>query len=176
MLRNVRYFSLVVSATTALVLTGCSKAEDSEAEIAASPTATPAGSYATDPATGETSAILTEAGGAVTKMRSGEKVPVKLPAGFTLFPGAQVVTSTHVDRDGGSSSVLVMDSEAEPGTMADFYREQAEAAGVNVEVVISAGGGETIAGRSSDGLRFSFHARRDTAMTRGELSLAEPQS
>ena len=59
------------------------------------------GSYDIDPATGETRAQYTGDDGTTTTLRSGEKVPVALPAGFTIYPEARVTNNTRVEQGAG---------------------------------------------------------------------------
>ncbi len=61
--------------------------------MAAGAGAEPRVSYDIDARTGETSARHTDGDGTTTTMRSGEKVPVALPAGFAVYPGASVTNN-----------------------------------------------------------------------------------
>ena len=53
------------------------------------------GEYTIDSSTGEATATITTEEGTAT-LRSGASVPVELPAGFTTYPGAEVVSNTVV--------------------------------------------------------------------------------
>ena len=54
----------------------------------------------------------------------------ELPAGFSTYPGAQIVTSSRIEAADGSGTLVVMHSADSRDDVIAFYREQAEAAGV----------------------------------------------
>ena len=152
----------------ALALVACGSAGD-EADQQDQPE--PRGSYAIDAATGETSARYTDARGAVTTLRSGRRVPVALPQGFTVFPDAQVTNNTRVDRPQGRLVLIDFTSAAEPAELAAFYRRQAEAAGITVGTSLQSGPTMLIGGQGDDGADFSLTATRQGDQTRAQLSL-----
>ena len=129
-------------------------------------------SYTIDEESGETTATITTEDGVAT-MRSGESVPVDLPEGFSLFPGAQVNNNTTFSLDDSRGAMIMFQSDAEPQAIADFYREQAEVAGIDIEVELSINGGKTLGGESESGRTFTLNASRDGDMTSAQLMVGE---
>ena len=129
------------------------------------------GSYAVDSETGEISARIHQDDGSVATMRSGDSVPIALPAGFSVYPGAEVIANTRVDHGGGKGVLLTMQSEDEPGQLSAFYRKQAEAAGVEIEVQMEAGGTAMFAGKGSNDLTFSFNVSQESGETMAQLMI-----
>ena len=94
-------------------------------------------------------------------MTSGEDVVVELPAGFTVYPGADVVTQTNADYGEGSTSSVMMTSDDSVADMVAHYRKQAEAAGIEITSEMKVNETQIIGGESDDGLTFSFNAAPD---------------
>lgn len=165
---------LTAFTAAALVIAGCSsensKSADETTEAETHDAAT-RGSYDFDATTGETRASYTDDEGTTTTMRSGEKVPVSLPAGFAVYPGAKVTNNTRVEQADGLLVLLNLESEATPGEMVAFYRKQAEEAGIDVETALTTGPMTMIGGEDGDGTSFSFTATRNGEATEAQLSL-----
>lgn len=130
------------------------------------------GSYSIDEDSGETSASIKTEDGTIT-MRSGENVAVDLPKGFTLYPGAKVVSNTVIAQDDGKGALVVMESDASPQEMGDFYKKQAEAAGVDISIQLTTDAGRMIAGQAEDGSSFSFNANAEDGKTVGQLTVQQ---
>lgn len=81
-----------------------------------------------------------------------------LPGGFTQYPGAQQVSRTSINQNGGSYTLLAQQADAVPAEMVAFYRAQAEAAGITISLEASASGMHQIGGETASGLNFSFTA------------------
>ena len=160
-----------VLAAVAIAIAGCGGREDTAEVVSEEEGTAPRGSYEIDPATGETRASFTDDEGAVTTMRSGERVPVALPAGFKLYPGARITNNTRVDQADGQLVLINLESEATPEEMVAFYRNQAEAAGIDVAMSLESGSMTMIGGESSDGTSFSFTATRENDTTQAQLSI-----
>ena len=160
-----------VLAAVAIAIAGCGGRDDTADEVSEREGTAPRGSYEIDPATGETRASFTDDEGAVTTMRSGERVPVALPAGFKLYPGARITNNTRVDQADGQLVLINLASEATPEEMVAFYRNQAEAAGIDVAMSLESGSMTMIGGESSDGTSFSFPATRENDTTQAQLSI-----
>ncbi|MBD3728839.1 MAG: hypothetical protein IE933_03960 [Sphingomonadales bacterium] len=145
----------VTSAAAVLLLAACgSKSENS---------------YSVDDKTGDSNATITTDDGTVS-MQSGANVPVKLPRGFKLYPGAKVVSNTTIQQESGSGALVIMESGDTPQEMADYYRAQAESAGIEVKLQLSTDAGRMIAGESKDGVAFSFNANRGEGSDAGKTS------
>ncbi|MEZ5695125.1 MAG: hypothetical protein R3E18_01440 [Sphingomonadaceae bacterium] len=154
----------------AIVLASCSSEKSGTFE-----TDEGKGSYTVDQTSGETSATITTEDGTVT-MRSGENVAVDLPKGFTLYPGAKVISNTVIAQDDGKGALVVMESEASPQDMSDFYKKQAEAAGVDISIQLSTDEGRMIAGQAADGSSFSFNANAEDGKTVSQLTVQHGMS
>ncbi len=133
------------------------------------------GEYSINRETGETTATIETDEGTAT-LRSGSDVPVDLPAGFTLYPGAQVVTNTVVKQGVGSGVLLTMSSEDSAEDIAAFYKAQAEDAGIAIEMEMSVNEGKIIGGQSPDGLTFSIVATPEGAGTTAQLTVGNQPS
>lgn len=130
------------------------------------------GSYDIDPATGETRAEYTGDDGTTTTLRSGEKVPVALPAGFTIYPEARVTNNTRVEQGAGQLVLVTLESEDTPEQMVAHYRAEAEAAQIDVATSLSSDATMMIGGEDADGTSFSFTATREEDVTQAQLSVA----
>ncbi|MGI8943497.1 MAG: hypothetical protein ACR2FJ_04545 [Qipengyuania sp.] len=130
------------------------------------------GSYAYDPQTGETRASIRQDDGRIATMRSGESVPVDLPGGFTLYPGAQVESSTQIDSVTGGGWMVRMTSREESDRLVEFYRREAQRADIDLAMNRSMGDMTIIGGDDGKGLAFIFTARHDSDRTHGHLTLS----
>lgn len=87
----------------------------------------------------------------------GAAVP-DLPAGFTVYPGSTVTASTTISTGTGGGVIMVMSSPDGADKVIDFYRAQAEAAGVTISQNATAGNNRIIGGESADGLALTASA------------------
>ncbi|GMM92792.1 hypothetical protein [Qipengyuania sp. MTN3-11] len=162
-----RYATILLAFAGALA--ACSDEPDAESAGVEESPQRDVGSYEVDAETGEINARIHQDDGTVATMRSGEEVPVDLPSGFTLYPDAEVLANTRVDHGGGRGVLLTMRSGDEPGELAAFYRRQADAAGVAIEVEMAAGGTAMFAGKSPDDLTVSFNVSKESGATMAQL-------
>lgn len=124
--------------------------------------------YTIDPDSGETSMTITGKDGDAT-MRSGAKVPVSLPDGFTLFPGSRVVTNTVVERPGGRGTLITFEADAPAGKVLSHYRDAARAAGFDIRIEMNTNGTLMVGGeRKGEGSSFSVTAT-DGSPTSGQI-------
>lgn len=156
----------IISAALCLSACGADTSETAETEDLET------SSYTIDEQSGETTATITTEDGVAT-LRSGESVPVDLPEGFSLFPGAQVNNNTTFSLDDSRGAMIMFQSDAEPQAIADFYREQAESAGIKIEVDLSINGGKTLGGESEAGRTFTLNASREGETTSAQLMVGE---
>lgn len=119
----------------------------------------------------EATASIRGEDGSVTSMRSGSQVPVSLPDGFSVAPGLTVLNNTDVERGEGRYVMLTMQGPQPVADVVAFYRKQAEAAGVDVNVDVTTGESTTIAGEAKSGLAFSLMASRSGDKTAVQLTL-----
>ena len=145
-----------------LALPACGEAGRKE------PRATP--SYGHDASSGEVRARIVPRGEPVATMRSGANVPVSLPRGFTLYPGAKLVSSTLVERGDRRRVLVVFETAGSPAEVMLFYRAQAGAAAATV--LLDVGGEEraSLGGRLAEGREFAISVRRAGGTTRVEWS------
>ncbi|BDI61615.1 hypothetical protein [Qipengyuania nanhaisediminis] len=132
------------------------------------------GQYEVDPVSGETSMTVDTADGAVS-LRSGANVPLDLPAGFTLITGAQVLTNTVVDQAQGKGTLVSFRTEKSPDDIAAFYRQQAEAAGIAIQISTEMNGGRMLGGENeASGMTFTVTAYpAEDGTTTGQLVIGE---
>ncbi|MBX7482496.1 hypothetical protein [Qipengyuania qiaonensis] len=132
----------------------------------------PPDSYDIDSATGETRARHTDGDGTTTIMRSGAKVPVRLPAGFALYPDVKVTDNTWVEQSDGLLVLLDFESDASVEDLVAYYREQADTAGIEVATSLQTGPMTMIGGENGDGTSFSLTATRGGELTKAQLSIS----
>ena len=169
---SLHHSNIALALLAALSLAACEVREADDQSADTPGQVEPVGGYAIDPETGEISATHTGEGGAVTRMRAGADVPVQLPDGFTLYPGAEVIDNTRVEQADSELVVLRFVSAATQSQLIDFYREQAGAAGVTLDIDVGRGDARTVAGRGADGRTVSLVVTRGSELTRAQLSLA----
>ena len=123
------------------------------------------GEYVIDNDTGDTSASIMTDEGLVT-MKSGSTAQVsELPGGFTVYPGATIVSNTVVERGDGAGAMIIFETSDSPEQIAAHYRAEAEAADVPVEADASINGGVFVTGQGANGIVFSISAGRDAEET-----------
>jgi hypothetical protein len=133
------------------------------------------GEYSIDGATGETTiSVDTEDGTA--SVRSGADVPVELPEGFSIYPGAEVVSNIVFDQGGNGGAMVTMESSATPKEIADYYRKQAEAAGVEIQIDATVNGGAMVGGEGPGGMTFSINASPQGDKTSAQLAVGKDNS
>ena len=130
------------------------------------------GSYQVDRDGDETTATVKTADGTM-RMRSGADVPVDLPRGFSIYPGATIISNTTFDGEQGKGALVSIESSDAAAELVDFYKGQAEKAGVDIEMEMTAGDMSMIGGRTDGGTTFSFTATREEAKTTGQLMVGE---
>ena len=160
--------TLAITGALVLTLSACSSEETYTLEGEDGET----GEYTVDTSTGEATATITTEDGTTT-LRSGANVPVDLPAGFTAYPGAEIVSNTVVQQGRGSGNLLTMTSADSPEKVAAFYKAQAESAGVTIQMEMATNGAQIIGGESDEGLTFSIMASPTDAGTSAQLTVGE---
>ena len=124
------------------------------------------GRYVFDPASGATRASVTSANGQVTRLSAGRGGVIVFPPGFTLFPRGELIEHVAVSTEDGHRVLLTMTSASPVLELAAYYRAEAVAAGIAIDVEIESDNAATLAGNG-----FSFHARRTNDATRAQLSV-----
>jgi len=119
----------------------------------------------------EASADASGADGGGTNLRVGRDVEIELIDGFTLIPGADVVNNTVVDTAQGKGALVSFHSDKSPEEVAEYYREQAEAAGITIEIETAINDGKMLGGKGEDGTTFSITAYPAGDVTSGQLAV-----
>lgn len=109
-------------------------------------------------ADGTVSGEFTGPDGETASYEVGANADVELPDGFSLYPGAQVVSSMAAQSSDGGGSMVVMNIDGSADDIIAYYRKEAEAAGVEIQSVIASNGSQIIGGESADGIAFSVNA------------------
>jgi hypothetical protein len=158
--------ALVLTGGAALALAACGSETSGEFTTEDGETA----EYTIDKATGETSMTIESEDGTAT-LRSGADVPVDLPDGFSLYPGAKVITNTVVNQPDGQGTMVMFETEDAADKVIAHFREQAEAAGFDIQIDARMGESLMIGGeRKSDGSSLSVTANANEGdATTGQL-------
>lgn len=142
-----RKLALVMASGAALALAACGSETSGEFTTEDGGNA----EYTIDKATGETSMTVKSGDGTAT-LRSGADVPVSLPDGFSLYPGAKVITNTVVNKPDGQGVMVMFEAEAAADAVIAHFRKQAEAAGFDIQIDAKMGDSLMIGGeRKADG-------------------------
>ena len=159
---------LAIAGAAALLLAGCGSEQSGTVEGEDGKVA----HYTVDESSGEVSATIETTDGTAT-MRSGADVPVELPRGFSIYPGAEVLTNTVFKQADANGALVTMEADASPEEMIAFYREEAEEAGVEIAMNMNTDTMQMIGGDTQDGATFSFTATRKGGKTTGQLMVGE---
>lgn len=100
-------------------------------------------------------------------LRSGAEVPLSLPEGFSLYPGAKVVTNTVVKKVDGTGVMVIFQTPDAPDKVIAHYRREAEAAGIVISVAITTAKTVMIGGEDKGG-RLTFSANANAGAADGE--------
>jgi hypothetical protein len=153
--------AILAGGTAAMLLAACG-ADPAEKASAQDPAH---GEYTIDKQTGETRMTIKVPEGTAS-LRSGAKVPLRLPAGFTLFPGATVVTNTVVSQPDGQGTMVSFETDAAADDVIAHYKAEAIAAGFAIELEVNTNGSHLIGGvRKRDGSHLSVTATQGKPTT-----------
>lgn len=161
-----RKLAVAMTSGTALMLAACGSETSGEFTTEDGGNA----EYTIDKNSGETSMTIEGANGTAT-LRSGADVPVDLPAGFSLYPGAKVITNTVVSQPDGRGTMVMFETEATATDVIAHFRKQAEDAGFAIQIDANMNGSLMIGGeRKADGSTLSVTATPgDEDATTGQL-------
>jgi hypothetical protein len=161
-----RKAALVLAGGVALMLSACGSETSGEFTTADGENA----EYTIDKDTGETSMTIKGEDGEAT-LRSGADVPVKLPAGFTLFPGSKVITNTVVNQPDGQGTMVAFEADAPADKVVAHYRDAAKAAGFDIQLEMTTNGTVMIGGeRKADESSITVTATTgDDSATTGQI-------
>lgn len=125
-MRRIKVFGLI---TTSALLTACGSEQSGTIT-------TPEGEaadYRIDETSGETTMTIKTPDGNAT-LRSGQGVPIRLPEGFSLYPGSTVVSNTVVNQPDGAATMVVFEAEAKAPEIIAHFKGLAEKAGYSIEL------------------------------------------
>jgi hypothetical protein len=149
-----RALALVFAGTAALALVGCGSETSGEFTTEDGKNA----EYTIDEDSGETSMTISGKDGDAT-LRAGANVPVSLPAGFSLFPGTKVISNAVVSQPDGQGTMVQFEADAPAEKVVAHYKEQAKAAGFDIQLEMNTNGTMLIGGeRKADGSSLSVTA------------------
>lgn len=165
-----RISSITIALAGALALSACSSETSGEFTTDDGET----GEYRIDQNTGESSMTVETEDGTVS-MRTNTDVPDDLPAGFSLMSGSEVLSNTTIDQGDTKGSLTTFRSESTPQEIADYYRGEAEDAGITIQIETNMNGGKMIGGENeATGTTFSVSAFPDDEGTvTGQLTISE---
>lgn len=143
----------VLAAACGVLLTACGSGDEGTIETEDGEVA-----YDIDQSGESVDATFTGPDGEVAQIQSGPGADVALPDGFSVYPGADVVSSTTVNAGDGEGAMVLMSAPASADEVIAFYRQQAETAGITISGDMNANGNRVIGGESEDGLALSVSA------------------
>ena len=129
--------------------------------------------YSVDETGGDTQIRFTDNEGNETVLNTGTEVEASLPDGFSVYPGASVVSNTTMSGGNGNGALVSIQSDDKPAEVIAYYRQQAEAAGIDIQMEMQNGQATMIGGESEDGLFFSFNASPEAGGTAGVLMVGQ---
>ena len=118
---------------------------------------------------GDTTVRISGDDGGSINIDAGENVSVDLPDGWSVYPGAKVVSSVTLQQADGSGVLVIMETEEAAEDMLEFYRKQAEAAGLEIKSEMKSVNTLVIASDANAATTFQFSATRDADKTTGQL-------
>lgn len=122
----------------------------------------------------EQRAIVGLPDGDAATLRTGPNVPLGLPRGISLYPGARVISSTLIERGierGGARGILLVFETTDPiEKVMLHYRGEARAAGVLLTLDLGGADRASLGGTMRAGGELAIAAWRVPAGTRVELS------
>ncbi|MFC3097423.1 putative periplasmic lipoprotein [Alteraurantiacibacter palmitatis] len=124
--------------------------------------------YDVDQSGEETNVTITAEDGSTVVANSGSGT-ADFPAGFSLYPGATVVSSMVINANDGAGSMITVHSSATPEDLAAHYRREAEAAGIAIGMNATVNGSVMLNGEGANGRTFSFSASPNGDGTSGQL-------
>ena len=160
--------TILLASAAIIGLTGCSSERSGTITTEDGET-----SYKVDPGTGDVSMNVTGPDGEQMTLNSGSDVAADLPDGFTVYPGAKVVSSAVINQGDGKSAIIAMTTSDSAEKMTAFYRSQAEAAGVKISTELNDGNTRMIAGEGANGIGLTFTTNVSGEGTSGQLMIGE---
>jgi hypothetical protein len=157
-----RFAAWIMAGSIAALLAACGSETSGEFTTEGGESA----EYTIDEKSGETRMTVDGPDGPAT-LRSGAEVPLSLPKGFSLYPGAKVVTNTVVKKPDGTGVMVMFETPDAPDKVIAHYRREAEAAGIAISVAMTTDRTVMIGGEDKGG-RLTFSANANAGADDGE--------
>lgn len=146
--------STVILSAAALALASCGSSDEGTIETADGESV----DYEVDRDGEDVEIRMSGDDGEEVVINTGSDSNVDLPGDYTVYPGAEVLSSATMNQSDGQGSLVIMQSDASPEDMVTFYRRQAEDAGVEIQMEMTSNGTRMIGGETGAGGTFSFNA------------------
>ena len=130
---------------------------------------TPDGTVIRDPRSGQTR-MRVGVGEDAVHLQSGVTLPVELPDGITVFPGASVTSHSRVLRGGRVRTLIAFTTPQPLPEVILFYRQQVKEADIALAVDLTSQDRASLAGKGPE-LDFALALRRSGGLTRAELAV-----
>lgn len=122
------------------------------------------GEYTIDRESGTARMVIETPNGDVS-MRSGTDLEITLPDGFTIMEGADILEATIIDQPRATGALVRFESDKSPAEIAQYYRAEAEAAGIDIQFQSAINGAALFGGQSPAGTTFSMSASPNVPRT-----------
>lgn len=129
--------------------------------------------YSVDASEGSAEFRGTTDDGREVSISTGSDVPVDLPGSYTVYPGANIVSNSVVSMGDGNGSIVFMTTADSVADVAAFYRSQAEAQGIDIQMETNAADSTMLSGEGPDGKSFTVSASKNDAGTSIQLMVGE---
>lgn len=157
--------ALIATGLAALLVTGCG-GPDAEGTIE---TEEGEFDYSIDASGGNSEFSGQTSDGRDVSVQTGTNVSADLPDGYSLYPGSNVVTASNVAVRDGTGSVVIMTTPDSPEDVAEYYRAQAEAAGISIAMENTGPDSKMLAGEGEGGKSFTLTASKGDNGTTAQL-------
>ena len=115
-----------------------------------------------------------DTGAGTATVSTGGEISVDLPLGFETYPGAQVLTSVKLNNPGLRGNTVYMETDDSVQEVTDFYRAQAEAQGIEINMETVSAGTTLLAGQVENQSGFNMMATvGDEGRTTVQLTVSE---
>ena len=163
-----RKITLITATASAMLLAACGSSDEGTIVTEDGETV----EYDVDSDGGDAQITMRGEDGEEVVINSGSGASgVDLPDGYSLYPGASVVSTATINQADGQGTMVMMQSDASPEDMVSFYRSQAEGAGITIQMEMTTNGNAMIAGEGEGGSSFSFNATPSDDGTLGQLMI-----
>jgi len=112
--------------------------------------------------------------GSTATVTAGGDIEVDLPMGFEVYPGSKVITTMVVNNAAVQGRTVMMETGDDVQKVADFYRAQAKASGIEINMETASAGTMLLAGRTEGEAGFNMMVTKsDEGKTTIQLTVSE---